>query len=113
MYKRLFGIFLFCLDLALFAKNKKDMISTHSFFIFLIITEDLNKITFFVDIIKQETCAKFQKKILNFTVVGARQSFQLFRQINWFLENNRPSTKLLYGILHYVISLSSHNKISP
>ena len=35
----------------------------------------------FVDIGKTETCAKFQKKILNFMVVGARQSFHFFRQI--------------------------------
>ena len=41
----------------------------------------------FVDIGKTETCAKFQQKILNCPVVGARQSFQLFRQITWFLGN--------------------------
>ena len=44
----------------------------------------------FVDIIKQKTCAKFQRKILNFIVVGARQSFQFFRQKTRFLGNNRP-----------------------
>ena len=36
----------------------------------------------FVDIRKTETCAKFQQKTLNSTVVGARQSFQYFRQKN-------------------------------
>ena len=30
-YKRVCGIFLFCLDLELFAKIKKDLVSTHSF----------------------------------------------------------------------------------
>ena len=40
----------------------------------------------FVDIFNQETRAQFQQKILNFMVVGARQSFQFFRQIAWFLE---------------------------
>ena len=44
VYKRVFGIFLFCLDLELFAKIKKDLVSTHSFFTLLLITQDLNKI---------------------------------------------------------------------
>ena len=34
----------------------------------------------FLNIIKKKTCAKFQQKILNSMVVGARQSFQFFRQ---------------------------------
>ena len=38
-------------------------------------------------------------------VVGARQSFQFFRQKTWFLENNRASSKLLYGISHNLISI--------
>ena len=50
----------------------------------------------FVDIGKQETCAKFQQKILNCRVVGARQSFQIFRQNTWFLEKNRQFSKFLY-----------------
>ena len=44
VYKRVCGIFLFYLDLELFAKIKKDLVSTHSFFILLLITQDLNKI---------------------------------------------------------------------
>ena len=44
VYKRVFGIFLFCLDLELFAKIKKDLVSTHSFFTLSLITQDLNKI---------------------------------------------------------------------
>ena len=43
----------------------------------------------FLDIVKQKTCAKFQRKILNVMIVGARQSFQFFRQVTWFLGNNR------------------------
>ena len=42
----------------------------------------------FVDIIKYKTCAKFQQKILNSMVVGARSQF--FRQKTWFLGNDRP-----------------------
>ena len=35
-------------------------------------------------------------------VVGARQSFQFFRQETLFLENNRTLSKFLHGILHYL-----------
>ena len=59
----------------------------------------------FVDICKKEMCVKFQQKILNSVVVGARQSFQFFRQTTGFLENNRVLSKILYGILHYLISV--------
>ena len=39
-------------------------------------------------------------------VVGARQSFQFFRQKNLkFLENNRALSKFLYGVSHYLISI--------
>ena len=56
VYKSVFGIFLFCLDLELFAKLK-NLLSTHPFFIFLLISQDLNKKTKnlehpFVDICK-------------------------------------------------------------
>ena len=44
VYKRVCGIFLFYLDLELFAKIKKDLVSTHSFLTLLLITQDLNKI---------------------------------------------------------------------
>ena len=77
------GFFLFCLDLELFAKIKKDLVSTNSILILLLITQDLNKIKKypehpFVDIINYKTCTKFQQKILNPVVVRARQSFQFF-----------------------------------
>ena len=38
------GLFSFYLDLELFAKIKKDLVSTHSFFTLLLITQHLNKI---------------------------------------------------------------------
>ena len=38
-------------------------------------------------------------------LVGARQSFQIFRQKTWFLENKRALPKFLYGILHYLPSI--------
>ena len=43
VYKRVCGI-LFYLDLELFAKIKKTLVSTHSFFTLLLITQDLNQI---------------------------------------------------------------------
>ena len=51
------GFFLFCLDLELFAKNKKDLVSAQSLFTLLVIIQDLNKIKKnlehpFADIIK-------------------------------------------------------------
>ena len=52
-----------------------------------------------------ETCAKFQQKILNSTVVEARQSFQFFRQITRFLRNTTVLSKFKYWILHRLISI--------
>ena len=44
IYKRDFsGFFKFCLDLELFSKIKKGLVSTHLFLTFLFITQDLNK----------------------------------------------------------------------
>ena len=37
-------------------------------------------------------------------IVGTRQYFQFFRQNTWFLENNKALPKVLYGILHYLIT---------
>ena len=44
VYKSVSGSFLFFLDLELFAKLKRPMVSTHSLFTFSLITQDLNKI---------------------------------------------------------------------
>ena len=58
---------LFCLDLELFAKIKKDLVSTHSQKPGLLIMKDPNtmkkSLEPFADTGKEETCAKFQKKI--------------------------------------------------
>ena len=51
-------------------------------------------------------CAKFQQKILNFVAVGARQSFQFFRQIAWFFGNNRALSKCRYQILYNLIIIT-------
>ena len=49
---------------------------------------------------------KFQQKILNFVAVGARQSFQFFRQIAWFLGNNKALSKFRYRKLCNLISIT-------
>ena len=38
-------------------------------------------------------------------VVGARQNFQVFRQIAWFVENNKALSEFRYQMLHYIISI--------
>ena len=107
--KECLGFFLFCLDLELLKKNvKRPGFYALIFYIFINNSRskqnEKNPRHVFVDIGKKETCAKFQQKILNCRVVGARQSFQIFRQNTWFLENNRALPKLFYGILYYLIS---------
>ena len=62
----------------------------------------------FVDIIKYETCAKCQQKILNFMVAGACQSFHFFRQITWFLGNNKILSKFKYRICITEFVLSNY-----
>ena len=41
-------------------------------------------------------------------VVGARQSFQFFKQITWFLGNNRALPYFRYRILHKIFKKSVH-----
>ena len=65
VYKRVFGIFLFCLDLELIAKIKKDLLSIHSFFTFLLITQDLNKIKKIPNILLQTLLSR--KHVQNFS----------------------------------------------
>ena len=104
------GIFLFYLELELFTKIKKYLVSTHSQKPSLSISQGLDKILKnpthpFKDIRKIKTCAKFQQKILNSTVVEARQSFQFFRQITRFLRNTTFLSEFKYWILHRLISI--------
>ena len=44
LQKGVWDFFILSIDLELFAKIKKDLVSTHSFLTFLLITQDLNKI---------------------------------------------------------------------
>ena len=88
------GFFLFCLDLELFAKIKNDLVSTHSRFTLLLITQDVNKIkkiphTILYALPNRKRVQNFSKKILNSMVVGACRSFHFLRQKTWFLGNDR------------------------
>ena len=44
VYKKVCGVFLLYLDLELFSKIKKHLVSTHLFLTLLLVTQDLNKI---------------------------------------------------------------------
>ena len=86
--------FLFCLDLELFAKIKKDLVSTHSLFTLLLINQDLNKIkkiphALLKTLVSRKRVQNFSsKKLKPMVVVGARQSFRFLRQKTWFPGNN-------------------------
>ena len=43
-------------------------------------------------------------------VVEARQNFQFFKQITWYLGNNRAMSKFKCRILHYLMSILNHTK---
>ena len=68
--------FLFCLDLELFAKIKEDLV--------------------LLKLLIRKVCRISAKK-LNSMVVGACQSFQYFRQKNWFLGDNKLCLNLGIG----------------
>ena len=68
VYEKLCGnFFLFYLDLELFAKIKKDLVSIHSFFTLLFITQDLNKMkkiphSFLWTLLSKKRVQSFSKK---------------------------------------------------
>ena len=59
------GFFLFCLDLELFAKNREDLVFTHSLFTFLIIIQNLNKIKKILNTLLQTSLSR--KRVQNFS----------------------------------------------
>ena len=87
IYKRVCGVFLnFVQILSYLQKLKRAGFYTFVFYIFIdnsrFKQNRKNPEHAFLGIIKQKICAKFQQKILNSVVVGARQNFQFFRQKN-------------------------------
>ena len=89
-------IFLFCLDLELFAKLKKIWFLQTRFYIFINNSNFRGKKKTKVPnnlwqiLLSKKMCAKFQETILNSMVLGACLSFQFFIQKIWFLGNNKP-----------------------
>ena len=106
VYRRVFRIFSFCLDLELFAKVKKDLVSAHSFFTFTNNSRSKQNKKIPNTLLQTLLSSICVQKILNFVVVGAHQSFQLFRQIAWCLGYNRALSKFRYWILYNLISIS-------
>ena len=100
IYKRVFGIACILFRSWVICKNQKDLVFTYSFFTFLLITQDLNKIkksrTSFCRHCYVRKVCKISAKILNSMIVRAHQNFQFFRQITWFLHNNRSFSKFRY-----------------
>ena len=63
------GLFLFYLHLELFAKIKKDLVSTKSFFTLLLMTQDLSKVkkiphTLLYTLLSRKRVQNFSKKYL-------------------------------------------------
>ena len=106
MFTKLFWvIFLFCLDLELFAKIKKDLVSTHSLKSFLLITQDLNKMknipnTFLQGFLSIKYVKNFSN---NYSTLRQLQLVKIliFQPKTWFARNNRA---LSNQILHYLIN---------
>ena len=88
--KECVGFFLFHLDLKLFAKTKKDLVSTHSFFTLLLITQDVNKIKKIPHIILQTLPSRNVCKVStrNIKIYGSWSSskfsnFQTKSLVSW------------------------------
>ena len=77
VYKRVCG---FYLDLELFAKIKKDLVSTHSFFTLLLITQDLNKIKKIPHTLLQTLLSR--KRVQNFSKNWSSSKFSIFQTKN-------------------------------
>ena len=104
------GFFSFCLDLELLKKNCKNRVCrNHVFLIFEYNSKSeqnkKNPEHAIGDTSKWKRCGKFQYKILNCRLVGARRNFQIFKQNTWFLEHNRTLSNFFSGILHCLISI--------
>ena len=78
------GFFLFCLDLELFAKNRKDLVSTHSLFTFLIIIQDLNKIKKILNTLLQTSWSRKRAQNFSQKLYGSLSSskFSIFQTNN-------------------------------
>ena len=99
--------FFYCLDLELFAKIKKDLVSTHSFFTLLLITQDLGKTKKsripFCRHYEVENVCKISAKNIKLYVSWSSSKFSDKKPV-FFFENNRSLPSFGYRILHNLIS---------
>ena len=112
--KALVGFFLSCLDLELFGKIKKDLVSTHLLFTLLLISQDPDKIKkiFFVDYQVENVC-KISAK--NSKLYGSWKSsnFSIFQTKKpGFLEIIEVCLKLGIGFCITWLVLPNYEKIS-
>ena len=103
VYKRIFRIFFVLLSSWVICKNQKDLVFIHSFFIFLLITQDLNK-TKKNPMLSRTPVQNFSK---NNKLCGSWNSskFSTSQNFSKFLGNNRALFKFRYQILHNLISI--------
>ena len=114
VYKQVFWILFILFISRVICKNKNGpgfyALTETTFFTFLLITQNLNKIkktpehSFEDIIVKQRTWAKFQQKMLNSMAVGDHQSFPFFRRAIQSLGDNRALLILRYRVFHFLIS---------
>ena len=102
VYKSVFGMFFILFRTWFICQNQNYLVSPHSQKPGLSITQDLNKIKEnpgepFVNIGKTEMCAKFQQKMLNSIVVGARQNFNFSEKQPGFSETKELCFNLSTG----------------
>ena len=67
--------------------------------------------SFLQTLVSRKRVQNFSKKILNSMAVRARDSFQFFRQITWFLENNRACLNFCVGLISIKLVLISITKL--
>ena len=101
---------LFFLDLELFAKIKNDLVSTHSFFTFLLITQDLNKIkkswTSFCRHCYVGNVWEISAKNINFCGNWSSSKFSIFQTNGLVSWKYRALSKFRYRILYNLISIT-------
>ena len=95
---------------------KNECVETRSFLIFTNNSrskQNKNPAHPFADIGKQETCVKFQQKILNCRVLEACQSFQYSEKIPGFLKTIELCLNFCMEFCIILLVLSNYDKISP
>ena len=108
------GFFLSCLDLELFGKIKKDLVSTHTLFTLLLISQDLDKKKiFFVDHQVENVCKISAKNSKLYGSSWNSSNFSIFQtKKTGFLEIIEVCLKLGIGFRITWLVLPNYEKIS-